>query len=238
MKKVFCVVLGLVCLVSVASAALLDVNVAYVSKYIWRGQDQDSGQPALQPGATLYLGNTGFSLGLWGNYNIGADYLNVGTGGNIGRELTEIDYTLTYAASFNDDWSYSVYFSQYTYPAGQFIRTGELFLTLTGNSLPLTPTLTLAYDNDQGKGSYVSLGGKNSFPVGALQIDSALTAGYDGGQYGAKPGFSDATLAFSTALPVNNLTVTPTVNYTVVGKDTRPTSENTFWFSLNVASSL
>jgi uncharacterized protein (TIGR02001 family) len=217
-----------------SAAAIVDLNATYVSQYIWRGQDQNNGQPALQPGATFYLGNTGLSLGLWGNYNTGGSYTNGVTGGEIGKQFTEIDYSLTYASAFNDNWNYSVYFTEYAYPPEQFVRTGELFFALTGNSLLFTPTLTISYDNDQGKGSYVSLAGKNSFQAGPQKIDGSLTVGYDNGQFGVKPGLSDATLALSTAFPV----ITPTLNYTVVGKETRPTSENVFWFSLNVATSL
>ncbi|MDD4179526.1 MAG: TorF family putative porin [Candidatus Margulisbacteria bacterium] len=228
-------VVGLLVLSSVAYGNVVDYNLAYVSKYIWRGQDQDSGQPALQPGVTLYLGETGLSIGAWGNYNIGDSYV-VGLGGPVvNKEFTEIDYTLTYASQFNDDWTYSVYLTQYNYPPGEYANTAELFLNLTARSWPFTPTLTYSYDNDKGKGAYVSLAGKNSFNAGSLKIDGSLTAGYDNGQYNVTPGFSDATLALSTAIPVNQLTLTPTVNYTVVGKETRPTSENVFWFSLNIA---
>ena len=231
-------VVGLIGLSAVAYGNVVDYNLAYVSKYIWRGQDQDNGQPALQPGATLYLGSTGLSVGIWGNYNIGAGYPNAGTGGTINQEFTEIDYTLTYASAINEDWAYSLYFTRYVYPPAQLAKTEELFLTLTGKSLPLAPTLLVSYDNDQGKGMYASLGGKHSFGFGAITIDAALTAGYDGGQFGVTPGFSDATLALSTVLPAGGLTVTPTINYTVVGKDTRPTSENVCWISLNVAGNL
>ncbi|HVN67243.1 MAG TPA: TorF family putative porin [Candidatus Sulfotelmatobacter sp.] len=235
---IFLVVGWLGCLVVSCNAAIMDLNAAYVSKYFWRGQDLNNGQPALQPGATFYLGNSGFSLGLWGSYNLGGSYANALAGGYVERQLTEVDYTLTYASAFSDSWNYSLYYSQYTYPPGQSVRTGELFLALTGNGLPFKPTLTLSYDNDQGKGSYVSLAGKNSFAAGPQKIDCSLTAGYDNGQFGVKPGFSDATFSLSTAFLGNGATFTPTLNYTVVGKDTRPHSENTFWFSLNIASSL
>jgi uncharacterized protein (TIGR02001 family) len=214
-----------------SAAAAIDVNAAYVSKYIWRGQDQISGQPALQPGVTIPLGPLPLSVGLWASYNLGTVSK---------QEITEVDYTLTYTGALGDDWGYSVYYSIYNYPpiTGSGAKSGELFLNLTANKWLFTPTLLYAYDNDQGKGAYVSLNGKQSFNVGQLAIDGALTAGYDGGQFGATPGFSDATLAFSSAIPAGTATITPTVNYTVVGKDTRPTAENTFWFSLNVASSI
>jgi uncharacterized protein (TIGR02001 family) len=221
-----------------SEASLVDINATYVSKYIWRGQDQNGGQPALQSAVTFYLGNSGFSLGLWGNCNIGGNYYGNSnpTGFAIGRQLTEVDYTLTYASAFSDSWNYSFYYSQYTYPPDQFIRTGELFLVLTGDGWPFKPALTLSYDNDQGKGSYVSLAGKNSFAAGPQKIDGSLTVGYDNGQFGVKPGFSDATLALSAALPGKDVTITPSLNYTVVGKDTRPTGENVIWFGLNIAS--
>jgi hypothetical protein len=65
-----------------------------------------------------------------------------------------------------------------------------------------------------------------------------LTIGYDGGQYGVTPGSSDATAALSTAIPVGNQTLTPTINYTVISKARRPAAENQLWLSFNLAGVL
>jgi len=236
---VWCLAVGwLGGLVVGSEAAIVDINATYAGKYIWRGQDLNNGQPALQPAATFHLGNSGFSLGLWGNYNMGDSYTNALAGGSIGRQLTEVDYTLTYASAFSDSWNYSVYFTQYVYPPEQFVRTGELFFSLTGNSWPFSPTLTFSYDNDQGKGSYVSLAGKHSLSAGPLKIDGSLTAGYDNGQFGVKPGFSDATLIFSSAIQADTATITPQICYTAVNKEMRPAADNILYFCLSIAAGL
>jgi uncharacterized protein (TIGR02001 family) len=229
MKKLVGLVLLVACLVSAAAASIVDLNAAYVSKYIWRGYDSNGTQPAIQPGATFYIGETGLSLGLWGSYNLG-DLTN--------KELTEVDYTVTYSSSCCENWAYSVYYSTYNYPVTPGANTGELFLSLTGNALLFKPTLTCSYDNDKGKGTYLSLALKNPLPAGPLTLDTSLTIGYDGGQYGAKAGLSDANLAVSTAIPVSSLTVTPTLNYTAINKDTGRVLDNLFWFSLNVATGI
>jgi uncharacterized protein (TIGR02001 family) len=233
MKRALLIILlgGLVAASLPAAAAVVDFNAAYVSKYIWRGYDLNGTQPALQPGATFYLGNTGLTAGIWGSYNLGS---------MTKQEMTEVDYTLTYANSLGEDWNYSIYYSLYNFPpvTGPGAKSGELFLSVTGNNLLLKPTLTYSYDNDQGNGSYVSLNVKSQLPVGPLPLDCCLTVGYDGGQYGVKPGISDATLALSSAVPAGQATITPLFSYTVVGKDSRPAADNVFWFSLNVASSL
>jgi hypothetical protein len=41
-----------------------DLNVAYVTRNNWRGYDLNNGQPALQPGITVPLGNSPASFGV------------------------------------------------------------------------------------------------------------------------------------------------------------------------------
>ncbi|HTY13556.1 MAG TPA: TorF family putative porin [Candidatus Omnitrophota bacterium] len=219
-----------------AYASLLDLNIAYCSKYIWRGYDLNAGQPAVQPGATVYLGNTGLSLGLWASCNAGDPYASTTAGGIVNREVTEIDYTATYASFIGDDWNYSVYYSYYTYPVAPEGRTGELFLSLTGNNLPLTPTMIASYDHDKGKGAYLSLSGKRSFPAGSLPVDVSLAVGYDCGQFGVKAGPSDATATVSSVISTGNMNLTPSFNYTIVNHESRPLDGNLFWFALAAAS--
>lgn len=226
-------------LVGLADAARFDGSVSYVSKYLWRGYDWNGKQPALQTSFTYYTPLTGVSLNLWGSYNLGNSYLHGTTGGTVNKEFTEFDYTLTYAAALGEEWNYSVYYAYYTYPlaSGPAPKTGEIFASVTRNNVLFTPTVTYSYDIDQGKGSYVSLCGKRSFAAGPLPVDCSLTVGYDGGQYGAKPGISDGALALSSAFAINNTTLTPSLNYVLVNKDSRPADENVFWFGLAWAGS-
>jgi uncharacterized protein (TIGR02001 family) len=234
MSKLFrsLLIVGLlgVSLVGLAGAATFDGSVSYVSKYLWRGQDLNGGQPALQTSFTYYTPLNGVSVNAWGSYNLG---------NSTKQEVTEFDYTLTYAAAIGEDWNYYLAYDYYTYPplTGDPAKTTELFASLTRNNVLFTPTLTYSYDIDQGKGSYVSLALKNKVQAGALPVDALLTVGYDGGQYGVTPGISDGLLTLSSTFVLNDTTLTPALNYLVVNKTMRPTAENTFCFCLTWAGS-
>ena len=222
---------GLFILGSVTYGLAADITAAYVSRYIWRGQDLNAGQPAMQPALTVYLGDQGLSANIWGSYNLGT----------VGKqEITEVDYSLTLARKINDNWSYSLYYTLYNYPpvTGSGNKDGEFFLTLTGDGLLFKPTLLYSYNNVLGNASYVNLAGRQSFNLFNLPIDGSLSFGYDGGQAGVQPGFSDANLVFSSAIQADKATITPQLCYTVVGKDTRPTADNVLYFCVNVAGSL
>lgn len=214
---------------SVAHASLADLNLTYASRYMFRGYDLNGNQPSLQPGATFYLGNSGFTFGLFGAYNLGD---------TTPRELTEVDYTLTYANAFNEAWNYSVYYSYYSFPPlqGPASRTHELFFSLTGNQLPLTPTLTASYDFELGNGSFFSLALKRSFET-IIRLDTGLTIEYDNGQYGSPTGVSDCTVSCATSLPAGNFSIQPAAYYVFENKDLRGL-DNIFWFSLGVSTSI
>jgi hypothetical protein len=217
-------------LVGLVEAAVFDGSVSYVSKYMWRGYDSNGTQPAMQTSFTYYTPVTGVSLNLWGSYNLG----------NLTKqEVTEFDYTLTYASTLGDEWNYSLYYAYYTYPplTGAAAKTGEIFFSLTRNNVLFTPTVTYSYDIDQGKSYYICLALKNQIAAGALPLDTLMTVCYDGGQYAVTPGISDGSLAVSSTFAINNTTLTPSLNYTLVNKASRPTGENTFWFGLTWAGS-
>jgi hypothetical protein len=56
------VLISLLFLAGAGQAA--DLNVAYVTRNNWRGYDLNNGQPALQPGITVPLGNSPASFGV------------------------------------------------------------------------------------------------------------------------------------------------------------------------------
>jgi len=216
-----------------ATAALLDLNAAYVSKFVWRGFDSNSTQPAIQPQATFYLGSSGATLALWGSYNIGNVTKN---------ELAEVDGIISYASSFREGLDYSISYTYMTFPplTGEASKSKEIAVSLTGNLLPLSPTLMLAYDHDQGNGAYASLAGKYAFSIGSLPaIISSLTVGYNAGQWGAKPGLSDGTLSFSSSFNLGGLNVCPNLNYAVISTDSGVNPDaNVFWLGVSASSSI
>jgi len=235
MKKIpliFCLILS-VLLSTSALAALVDANAAYVSKFIWRGFDCNGTQPAVQPGATLYLGGGGATFSLWGSYNIG----NVTT-----QELTELDGILSYASSIREGLDYSISYTYMTFQnlAGDAAKSKEIAVSLTGSLLPLSPTLMLAYDHDQGNGAYASLSGKYAFSIGSLPaIISSLTVGYNTGQWGANPGLSDGTISLSSSFNLGGLNICPNINYAVISTDSGVnTDANVFWLGVSAASSI
>ena len=227
-----CLILS-VLLSTSAFAALVDLNAAYVSKFIWRGFDCNITQPAVQPGATVYLGGSGATLSLWGSYNIG----------NITKnELTELDGILSYASSIREGLDYAVSYTYMTFPilTGDTAKSKEIAIGLTGSLLPFSPTLTVAYDHDQGKGMYTSLAGRYALNIGALpEIISSLTIGYNAGQWGAKPGVSDGLLSLSSSFNLGGLNLSPNVNYAVISRDSGINPDaNVFWFGVSSTSSI
>ncbi len=69
----------------------VDVDVTWVSKYIWRGFDLLDDKAAFQPSINVDLGH-GFSVGVWASYAGSSK-----GGGSISTvNATELDYILTY----------------------------------------------------------------------------------------------------------------------------------------------
>lgn len=96
MTGVLAVVLVLAGMVGMSQAAEgdVDVDVTWVSKYIWRGFDLLDDKAALQPSATFDLGN-GFSAGIWGAIP-GASGTGSGPGETSTVNAEEWDYILSY----------------------------------------------------------------------------------------------------------------------------------------------
>ncbi len=69
----------------------VDVDVAWVSKYIWRGFDRLGDKAAFQPSINVDL-TSGFSVGVWSSYAGSSK----GGGGISTVDATELRYILTY----------------------------------------------------------------------------------------------------------------------------------------------
>jgi len=80
----------------------VDVDVTWVSKYVWRGIDILDDKAATQPSITLDLYGTGLSFNAW------ASYAGSSKGGSARStvDAQEWDYTLTYANSIFDGQTY------------------------------------------------------------------------------------------------------------------------------------
>ncbi|MEA3493484.1 MAG: TorF family putative porin [Candidatus Margulisiibacteriota bacterium] len=225
MKKIMFAFLISLILLTRMTFALADLNATYVSKYIWRGFDLNAAQPAIQPGLTIGLGDSGTSLGLWGSYNIGA-----GT-----RQLTELDATLDYSLSVSGV-DYSIGYTYYTFPnlTGAAAKSGEFYAGATLGEVLFSPGLTIYYDHDQGDGVYASLSGGYDLAM----ISSSLAVGYNAGQWGAKSGSIDIALGLSSEISVGAATVTPSVNYVLVSDTSVNPNSSEFWFGIDIAGSI
>jgi hypothetical protein len=67
----------------------ISMDVTWVSKYIWRGQDIYDDHAAFQPSINFDLYGTGFSANVWTSY----------AGSSGFRDIEENDYSITYSAT-------------------------------------------------------------------------------------------------------------------------------------------
>ena len=88
----------------------VELDVTWVSKYIWRGFDLYDDKAAFQPSVNIDLYGTGFSFNVW--------YSVSGASGNVNAE--EVDYTLTYSNTLYEGESYKTNYAvgwrYYNYP--------------------------------------------------------------------------------------------------------------------------
>jgi len=155
MKNVAVFIIGLIWAVSAALA--VDVNdlkekprlgiqldVTWVSKYIWHGQDLYEDHAGFQPSFTLDLFQTGFSTGVWASSACSSGFV----------DYDELDYWVAYSNSFFNDkryqldyeikWTYYDYYRMSSDEADE----GEFDFTFSfPNLLPfgVVPSYTLSY---------------------------------------------------------------------------------------------
>lgn len=111
-----------------------------VSSYVWRGVEQGSNEPNIQPYASYTLGN--FTIGAWGS-------------GNFSSTLKELDLYATYAFSSNlavtiSDYNWSFTKSYFNY-AKSTDHIFEATVAYTGGeSLPISASInTMFAGNDK-----------------------------------------------------------------------------------------
>jgi hypothetical protein len=171
------------------------VELAFNSKYLWRGQNLVDGA-VLQPGGSLSYG--GVSGTVWANYDA-----------DDGEEWTELDYTLDYTTSLGildsglDLVTLSVGYTHYTFPnleAGDFSQ--EVYLAAALETV-LPPSLAVYYDFEEGDGMYYELGIGHSIALGgAAGLSLGGTVGYNDGEWGYESSFSAAVLSVGVDVPV------------------------------------
>lgn len=225
----------------------LDLAVAVdpVSTYVFRGVDVTHA-PAIQPWASLSLGNTGLSLTAWGSFAASERSELVPYSGSVTRGgLDEVDLVLGYSRAAGPV-SIGAGYIAYFFPADQLdYLTQEVYGSLGLSSVPLAPTLTVYYDFDDGpasgdldavQGIYATLGAMRSIPVG-LPLDLGLTLGYtDQEALRADAGLNDLNLSAGIPIPFQGATVTPTLGYTRLFEDSAyaPNGDDVVWAKISI----
>ncbi|MFQ6084036.1 MAG: TorF family putative porin [Candidatus Aminicenantia bacterium] len=213
----------------------LNADVGYqldlTSRYIWRGFDLfPQNNPALQPSITYNFGESGFSIQLWCSFSLSKR--------NRLKYSDEIDLTLTYNFKISEDFSLQAGFTHYGwYFAENFSfkdsTTQEFFVSAELIDVFLRPTLTVYYDTNLGDGFYILLESGHSVKLShTVTIDLSTSLGYNAGQWVEDSGFSDLNFGVSIPFKLNNLTISPFFNYTLVFLDSI-NKNNEIWFGIS-----
>jgi hypothetical protein len=210
-----------------------EVNVDYLGKYIWRGQDITD-DPVIQPGASVSF--AGLTASWWAN--IETTKIN----GNNGK-FTEHDYTLDYSGDIPglEGIGYSVGVIYYYFPRANPADTTEVYWRF-GLELPLNPSVTVYNDVDEVKGTYASLGLSHSveefvvvFDEFGVGLELGASLGWGNGTYNKyywgdntnANSLNDLVFSISFGFEVYGLTLALSLNYVTLA-DARIAKANTF----------
>ena len=196
-------------------------SVDLMSNYVWRGI-KVSNSWVVQPAAGITYGN--FGANIWGNYD--SDVAEVTSDGETGHgEMTEVDFTLTYAKTID---KFTLVGGYIYYAFDGFNDTQEVFASVTYNTL-LSPTLTVYYDYDEGNGAFITATVGHTFTLpkdmglklGALvsyNINNKIMGfDEDGDDFS---NFYHAELSSSLTIPVTKaISVTPKAAYSFALSD-------------------
>jgi len=217
----------------------VDFDLTIASQYIWRGFDLGKGYDPnkgdnhlhYQPSVN-YDSGAGWSFNFWGSY-----------GSDGSPNMDEIDITLDYTFATSEGVDVSVGHIFYDFPTSNGSST-ELYAGASWGNAPLAPSLTVYYDykdtaDGGGDGWYAEVGlGKDFELASGPALSAGLTLGYNGGQWGAKSGFSNVALTLGTGCELKGgWSLSPAVTYIVTPEDT-VNPDNEFVASLSFSKSL
>lgn len=215
------------------SLSAVDVSgqADWVSRFIWRGFDLTNNTACLQPQLNFEFGESGFTLNIWGSFAL-ADRSRLKTS-------DEIDLTLTYSFRTGEHISLQtgiIHYGYYFVQGFSFRKstTQEVFICAGFPKLPLSPTFSLFYDWNLGKGLYASAGIEHILAVSQnADLELGATLGYNHRQYISGSGVSD--LVIKAALPIRFKPVTFSfqAGYVIVFiNEVNPGNE--IWFGLSL----
>ena len=220
------------------------IGVDPVSTYLFRGVDVTEAA-AIQPWATLGLGNTGLSASVWSSFAVADRDAAVALGQR--GSLDEVDLTAAFSRTAGPV-AFGLGYIAYIFPASSLdYVTQEVYGTLGLAGLPVTPSLSVYYDFDDGpdaesgnldtiEGTYASLGLARSFPIG-LSLDVGANLGWtDQAALREESGFNDFNVWAGVPIPFQGLTVTPTIGFTQLleGAFIDDDGESTVWAKIQL----
>jgi len=169
-----------------------DMTVA--SRYLFQGFDYSDGQAVVQPNASLVFRHV--TANVWGNYQV-----------NL-QEFNEFDFSLKIDQTLGK-LSASAGYVNLQYPNRPTWEPSQEFSLDLGLETPLSPTLSVHYDFDKGKGTYTTLGLSHS--VGS-SVSLATNVFYQGHYY-EMTGFPATEFKGSWEHSLGAYTFTPSLSY-------------------------
>lgn len=201
-----------------------ELNVALLSKYVWRGYELSKDSLVIQPSLTASY--KGFGFNLWGNLDSDQDMALFDTEGN---NWNETDMTLSYDNTVGM-MNYSIGYIYYALDGTD--DTQEIYGSIDIDTI-LTPTLSIYRDFDEFPGWYATLGVSHSFQlsekisldlgahVSYLVVDNASTIADPNDPTSEYSDFHDGLISASISIPITDyLTVSPELYYSfALGSD-------------------
>lgn len=181
-----CTGLGLLALGANTHAATVSGNATLTSDYVWRGSTQTQGDASVQAGFKV-AGDAGFYASIWGsNVEFAPE----------SHASSELDFTVGWGSSFDDDWALDVNVLHYRYPSTTVdLNWTELNGTVTwkGNYLA-----SVGYSNDamgyDESGVYTLLGAR--FPLDdQFRFEAAVAHYFLDDDVAARDGYNHAQLS-------------------------------------------
>lgn len=188
----------------------LDISVSaaqdFYTKYVWRGMLLDDDAVTQ---TDLSISGYGLTIGYWGSTDMEND---------DGLNSEEQDFYIDYTYEF-EKVSLSAGYTHYHFPDGD-AYSDEAYIGVALDTL-LAPSLTVYYDfgdtdNGGGKGTYVSLGIGHSFELADyVALDLGAVLGYNDELFIEGEGFDLGLSAGFTFILTENLSVSPSINYSI-----------------------
>jgi hypothetical protein len=212
-KKLTLAVLGTLCTLSLAGTALAeeakptaDLNVAFLSQYVWRGFAFSRDSLVIQPSMTVAY--KGVGVNLWGNLD--TKQYSVDPEADKTSNYNETDLTLSYDGSagiFGYGAGYILY-------SVEGLKDSQEFYAKASVNTLLTPTLTVYKETTGLQGWYAKLGVGHTLELTKdVKLALGASAGYldDENDYNA---LHDGVVSATLSVPVATyITVSPQLYY-------------------------